>query len=42
MERVNSHSMEKSMPKQKHSKVKSFLNISREAEIHAIPKAWDE
>ena len=42
MERVNSHSMEKSMPKQKHSKVKSFLNISREAEIHAIPKAWDQ
>ena len=30
------------MAKQKHSKVKYFLNISREAEIHAIPKAWDE
>ena len=42
MERVNSHSMEKNMVKQKHLKVKGFLNISREAEIHAIPKAWDE
>ena len=28
--------------KQKHSKIKGFLNISREAEIHAILKAWDE
>ena len=42
MERVNSHSMEKNMVKQKHLKVKGFLNISREAEIHAIPIAWDE
>ena len=30
------------MGKQKRSKVKSFLNISLEAEIHAIPKVWDE
>ena len=30
------------MRKDKHSKVKGFLNISREAEIHAIPKTWDE
>ena len=42
MERVNSNSMEKNMAKQKHSKIKDFLNLSREAEIHAIPKAWDE
>ena len=28
--------------KQKHSKMKGFLNISREAEIHAILKAGDE
>ena len=42
MERVNSNSMEKNMAKQKHSKIKGFLNLPREAEIHAIPKAWDE
>ena len=30
------------MAKLKHSKVKRFLNISREAEIHAIPKAWHD
>ena len=30
------------MVKQKHSKVKGFLNILGEAEIYAIPKAWDE
>ena len=30
------------MGKYKHSKVKGFLNILRETEIHAIPKAWDE
>ena len=30
------------MVKQKHSKVKGFLNISGEAEIYAVPKAWDE
>ena len=30
------------MGKHKHSKVKGFWNISRETEIHAIPKAWDE
>ena len=28
--------------KQKRLKIKGFLNISREAEIHAILKAWDE
>ena len=32
----------KSMKKHKHSKVICFLHISREAEIHAIPKRWDE
>ena len=26
------------MGKQKHSKVKGFLHISREAEIHKVPK----
>ena len=30
------------MAKEKHSKIKGFLNLSGEAEIHAIPKAWDE
>ena len=30
------------MAKQKHSKIKDFLSISLEAEIHAIPKAWNE
>ena len=30
------------MEKRKHSKVKCFLNILREAEIHAISKLWDE
>ena len=30
------------MGKHKHSKVKGFLNFSREAEIHAVPKSWDE
>ena len=32
----------KSMKKHKHSKVIGFLHISREAEIHKIPKRWDE
>ena len=30
------------MGKHKHSKVNVFLNILRETEIHAIPKAWAE
>ena len=30
------------MGKHKHSKVKGFLEILREAEIYAIPKTWDE
>ena len=30
------------MEKCKHSKVKGFLNISRETRIHAVPKVWDE
>ena len=30
------------MGKHKHSKVMGFLHISREAEIHTIPKPWDE
>ena len=30
------------MGKQKHSKVKNFLNTSRKTKIHAIPKAWDK
>ena len=30
------------MEKHKGCKVKGFLNILREAEIHAIPKSWDE
>ena len=30
------------MGKHKHSKVKGFLQILREAEIYAIPKTWDE
>ena len=30
------------MGKQKHSKVKGFLNFSCEAEIHAVPTTWDE
>ena len=30
------------MAKQEHSKVKVFINISREAEILAIPKVWNE
>ena len=42
MNRVNSHSMEKNMAKQKHTKVKGFLNILCEVEIHVIRKAWDE
>ena len=42
MEKVNSQSMEKNIAKQKHWKVKGFLNISREIEIHAISKTWDE
>ena len=32
----------KNMAKQEHSKVKVFINISREAEILAIPKVWNE
>ena len=32
----------KIIAKQKYSKVKGFLNILREAEVHAILKAWDE
>ena len=30
------------MRKHKYSKVKGFLKISCEAEIHTIPKRWDE
>ena len=30
------------MRKYKHSRIKGVLNISREVEIHAIPKAWNE
>ena len=30
------------MGKHKHSKIKCFLNISCEAEIHKIPKQRDE
>ena len=30
------------MEKHKHSKVKGFLHILHETEIHAIPKAWNE
>ena len=30
------------MEKYKHSKVKGFLNISRETRIHVVPKVWDE
>ena len=28
------------MGKQKHFKVKGFLNFSNEAEIHVVPKTW--
>ena len=30
------------MRKHKHFKVKDFLNFSREAEYHAVPKTWYE
>ena len=30
------------MGKCKHLKVKSFLNFSFEAEIHAVPKTWEK
>ena len=30
------------MRKYKHWKIKNVLNISREVEIHAVPKAWNE
>ena len=30
------------MEKHEHFKVKSFLNSSHEAEIHAIPKTWEK
>ena len=31
----------KSMGKQKHFKFMGFLNISHEAEIHTIPRTWE-
>ena len=30
------------MGKHKHFKVKGYLNFSLEAEIHAVPKIWEE
>ena len=44
MEKVNSHSFSKMEKVNSHSieKSKDFLNISREVEVPAIPKAWDE
>ena len=44
MKKVNSYSEGKTWEKQisMHSKVKGFLHISRETEIQAIPKPWDE
>ena len=30
------------MRKHKHFEVEDFLNFSREAEIHAVPKTWYE
>ena len=30
------------MAKQKHFKVKGFLNFSFEAEIHAVSKTWEK
>ena len=30
------------MRKNKHFKVKGFLNFSHEAEIHAVPKTWEK
>ena len=32
----------KNMAKHKNSKIMDFLNISREAETHSVPKTWDE
>ena len=40
--KANPHSKEKKMEKHKHSKVKSFINISVWKKIRAITKAWDE
>ena len=36
------HGWEEENRKNKHLKVKSFLNILREAEIHAVARVWDE
>ena len=42
MRKVNSQCKGKNMEKHKHSKVKGFLHILGETEIHAILKPWDE
>ena len=42
MRKVNSQCKRKNIGKHKHSKVKGFLHILCETEIHAILKPWDE